>query len=69
MKRVDPLGRNIKAVNVDANYGDITPLYGCACSGSQQASARAGRYPGDCICQCSNGQANMVANYSIGYAK
>lgn len=67
MKRLDPLGRTIKSVNTDANYGESR--YGCACSGSQQASARAGRYPGDCICQCSNGQENMVANYSIGYKK
>ena len=69
MKRLEQLGRNIEVVNADANYGEIDPRYGCACSGSQQASARAGRYPGDCICQCSHGHENMVANYSIGYNK
>lgn len=37
MKRLDPLGRTIEVVNADANYGEIDPRYGCACSGSQQA--------------------------------
>lgn len=67
MKRLDPLGRNVNDIDASANYGELR--YGCACSASQQASARAGRYPGDCICQCSHGQENMVANYSIGYKK
>ena len=46
MKRLDPLGRTIEVVNADANYGEIDPRYGCACSGSQQASARAGNILG-----------------------
>ena len=68
MKRLDPSGRSIKTINTDANY-EITPMYGCACSASLQSTALAGRYSGDCMCQCSYGEANFSANYSIGYKK
>lgn len=72
MLQVNPLGRNFDDLDTEKNY-DIDPYYGCSCSvaGSTYTytSALNSRKSGDCMCQCSYGEANYSANYSNGYNK
>ncbi len=71
MQRIDPLGRDVVKADTGANY-DVTPYYGCYCSSDQETNSTKALQaikPGDCMCQCSYGEANFSANYSAGYAK